>query len=222
MESERTAESGTSDGLIAAWEIVSVVLSFLMAEWIVRPFSSHDRFTAVWPLALGIILMGLSHRARGETLRTIGWRVDNFWRAVLLLVLPTLCGVVIIVVAGFLTGGFGSDKWREWRWLVWLPAWTLIQQYALQGFVNRRAQIVFGAGYRSVLLVAAVFALLHLPNPWLTIATLLGGVVWAAIYQRVPNLLALSLSHAVMSMLLVWALPTSVLKALRVGLRFFF
>ena len=221
MEPERTAESRSIDRTIAAWEIVSVVLSFLMAEWIVRPFSSHDRLTAVVPLALAIALMVSSHRARGETLKTIGWRVDNFWPAVRLLILPTLCGVVLIVIAGFLSAGFGSDKWREWRWLLWLPVWALVQQYALQGFVNRRAQIVFGAGYRSVLLVAAVFALLHLPNTWLTIATFIGGAVWAAVYQRYPNLLALSLSHALMSMLLVWAVPNSVLGGLRVGLRFF-
>jgi membrane protease YdiL (CAAX protease family) len=221
MEQESRFEAESSNRIIAAWEIASVVLSFLMAEWIVRPFSSHDRFTAILPLALAIILMVFSHRARGERLKTIGWRVDNFWPAVRLLMLPTLCGVILIVVAGFLTAGFGSDKWREGRWLLWLPVWALVQQYALQGFVNRRAQIVFGAGYRSVLLVATVFALLHLPNPWLTIVTFIGGAVWAAVYQRFPNLLALSLSHVLMSMLLVWSVPNSVLRGLRVGLRFF-
>lgn len=221
MEQERPIEAESGNKIIAAWEIVSVVVSFLMAEWIVRPFSSHDKFTAVLPLALAVILMVASHRARGETLRDIGWRLDNFWPALRLLLLPTLCVAMLIFVAGFQTGGFGSDKWREWRWLLWLPVWGLVQQYALQGFVNRRAQIVFGTGYRSVLLVATIFALLHLPNPWLTIATFVSGVIWAAVYQRVPNLLALALSHAAMSLLLVWAIPTSVLGNLRVGLRYF-
>jgi membrane protease YdiL (CAAX protease family) len=221
MEQEDIAESKSGDRIIAGWEIVSVVMSFLMAEWVVRPFGSHDRFTAVLPLALAIILMVLSHRARGETLKSIGWRLDNFWPAVRLLILPTLGVAILIVVAGFLTAGFGSDKWREWRWLLWLPVWALVQQYALQGFVNRRAQIVFGSGYRSILLVATVFALLHLPNPWLTIATFIGGVVWATVYQRFPNLFATALSHAVMSLLLVWAIPTSLLRSLRVGLRYF-
>jgi membrane protease YdiL (CAAX protease family) len=221
MEKEHVAESKSGDRIIAAWEIVSVVMSFLIAEWIVRPFGSRDRFTAVLPLALAIILMVLSHRARGETLKNIGFRLDNFWPAVRLLILPTLCVAILIIVGGFLTSGFGSDKWRDWRWLLWLPVWGLVQQYALQGFVNRRAQIVFGSGYRSIFLVATVFALLHLPNPWLTIATFIGGVIWAAMYQRCPNLFAPALSHAAMSLLLVWAIPSSVLRSLRVGLRYF-
>jgi membrane protease YdiL (CAAX protease family) len=221
MEQEHIAESKSGDRIIAAWEIVSVVMSFLMAEWVVRPFGSHDKFTAVLPLALAIILMVLSHRARGETLKSIGWRLDNFWPAVRLLILPTLGVAILIIIAGFLTAGFGSDKWREWRWLLWLPVWALVQQYALQGFVNRRAQIVLGSGYRSILLVAMVFALLHLPNPWLTIATFIGGAIWATVYQRFPNLFATALSHAVMSLLFVWAIPTSLLRSLRVGLRYF-
>jgi len=58
--------------------------------------------------------------------------------------------------------------------------WGLAQQYVLQGFINRRAQSVLGKGWLSVLLVAAVFSALHLPNVWLVVVTLTGGVIWAA------------------------------------------
>ena len=221
MENEGSWEVQASNRIIAAWEMISVIMSFLMAEWIVRPFSSHDRITVAVPLAFAIILMVLSHRARGETSHTVGWRVDNFWPALRLLALPILCGTALIILAGFLSGGFASKKWTQGQWLLWLPVWALVQQYALQGFVNRRAQIIFGAGYRSVLVVALVFALLHLPNPWLTAATFIGGLLWAAVYQRVPNLPALAISHALISILLVWAVPNPVLGGLRVGIRYF-
>jgi membrane protease YdiL (CAAX protease family) len=107
------------------------------------------------------------------------------------------------------------------EWALWLPLWGLMQQYVLQGFVNRRAQILFGRGWQSVLLVAFVFALLHLPNPWLTVATFAGGFIWAYAYQRAPNLLALALSHALMSMLLACSLPASTINSLRVGIKYF-
>jgi membrane protease YdiL (CAAX protease family) len=128
---------------------------------------------------------------------------------------------ILIIVAGWLTGGFRSEKLYLWQWVVWLPVWGLVQQYVLQGFINRRAQIIWGRGARSVLLVALLFALLHLPNPLLSVATFLGGVIWAIVYQRAPNLFALALSHALMSLLLATSLPASALNSLRVGIRYF-
>jgi membrane protease YdiL (CAAX protease family) len=221
MEKDLNHTQPVSDRLIASWEIASIISSFLMAEWIIRPFGSRDRFIAAIPLGIALIVMILSHVARGETLRAIGWRLDNFWPAIRFLAIPTAGMAVLIVLAGWATSGFGSNKWREWQWVAWLPFWALVQQYALQGFINRRAQIVFGVGYRSVLAVALVFAVLHLPNPWLTVATFVGGALWAAAYQRFPNLFAVSLCHSLMSLLLVWALPGSVLGGVRVGLRYF-
>jgi membrane protease YdiL (CAAX protease family) len=221
MEKELAYTQPVSDRLIAGWEIVSVISSFLMAEWIIRPFGSRDKLVAAIPLGIALIVIILSHYARGETLRSLGWRFDNFWQAIRFLALPTLCMAAVIISAGWAIKGFGSNKWREWQWVAWLPLWALVQQYALQGFINRRAQIVFGTGYKSILAVAVVFAMLHLPNPWLTVGTFIGGGVWAATYQRFPNLFALSLCHGLMSWLLVLALPGSVLGGLRVGLRYF-
>jgi membrane protease YdiL (CAAX protease family) len=147
--------------------------------------------------------------------------MDNFAAAVRSLALPMLAFAVLIVVAGRLAGGLRADKLYIWQWLAWLPAWALIQQYALQGFINRRAQILCGRGAISIVLVGCIFAVLHLPNLWLALATFVGGLIWGGVYQRHPNLPALALSHTVMSLLLVWALPPSLLSSLRVGYRYF-
>ena len=211
----------TRNRLIATWEIVSIVSSFVVAEWVIRPFGARENLLAGTPLVVALIAMALSHYARGDSLRTIGWRIDNLWLALRALLLPTLGALILIAIAGWALGGFGSNKLHDWRWLVWLPVWALIQQYALQGFINLRAQIAFGIGYHSILVVAFVFALLHLPNLWLAIGAFIGGLVWGKTYQRFPNLLALSLSHALISLMLVAALPTSVLRGLRVGIRYF-
>lgn len=192
-----------------------------MAEWIIQPAGGNGELIGALPLSIALSLMILSHRVRGEGLREIGWRLDNFWMAGRLLLLPMLGGALLIILSGWLSGGFRSSKLQIWQWLLWLPVWGLIQQYSLQGFINRRAQIVWGKGWLSVLLVAVIFALLHLPNLWLTFATFIGGLFWAAVYQRAANLLALALSHSLMSVLLVWSLPPSILKSLRVGFRYF-
>ena len=215
------AVSVLSNRLIAAWEIASVIISFMLAEWVVRPQAGESKLIGAVPLSLAFILMFLSHRARGLTARDAGWRLDNLFAAARLLIIPTIFGALLIILIGKLTGGFNSTKPQKWQWVLWLPLWALVQQYALQGFINARAQILWGRGWRSILLVACAFALLHLPNPWLTLATFAGGLVWAAIYQRAPNLFALALSHAMLSLLIVWALPASILNSLRVGFRYF-
>lgn len=209
------------DRLLAGWEIVSITISFLMAEWLLRPSGSRDRWWHAAPLIVALTFMILSHVARRETLRTIGFRLDNFWPAIKVLLLPTLGLMLVVGSIGWYLGGFVSDKWREWQWLLWLPLWALVQQYALQGFIYRRAEIVFGRTYLSILVVALIFAVLHLPNPWFAGATFIGGLLWAATYQRAPNLFALSLSHSLLSLTLVWALPGWLLSGLRVGIRYF-
>ena len=99
--------------------------------------------------------------------------------------------------------------------------WGLVQQYVLQGFINRRAQLLWGPSWFSILLVAVIFAGLHLPNPWLTMITFAGGVIWAAVYQRAPNIFALAVSHSVMTWVLVSTLPASALNHLRIGFKYF-
>ena len=206
---------------LALWEIASVTASFLIAEWMVLPFAGNSKLVAAIPIGLAFALMLYSHRTRGETAREIGWRLDNFRRAARLLTLPVLAAAILIVGAGWLLKGLRFDGRQILEWALWLPLWGFMQQYVLQGFINRRAQLALGRGWLSVLLVATVFALLHLPNPWLAIATFAGGLVWAHVYQRAPNLFALALSHALMSMLLAVSLPPALIKSLRVGIKYF-
>ena len=51
--------------------------------------------------------------------------------------------------------------------------------------------------------------------------TFVGGLIWAAVYEREPNLFALALSHAVMTWVLVSTLPASALNHLRIGFKYF-
>jgi len=58
-----------------------------------------------------------------------------------------------------------------------------------------------------------------LPNLWLSLITFVGGLIWAFVYQRYPNLWALGLSHGFMTFVLVMSVPQNALRALRVGFR---
>ena len=177
------------------------------------------------PVVSAFTLIFLSQRLRRETARELGWRLDNFFEAARLLAVPMLAATLLCVVVGWLSGGLNLRLWRSgWSYLV-VPAlgvaWGLMQQFVLQAFINRRAQIIWGRGRLSVFVVALVFGLLHLPNPGLMVATVLGGLLWAAVYQRAPNLPALALSHAAMTWVLISTIPPPLLNNLRVGFKYF-
>jgi membrane protease YdiL (CAAX protease family) len=151
--------------------------------------------------------------------------LDNVWAAARLLLPPMLAVAVLLVAFGWYAGTLDFRRWEGGQSIFGVPAlsllWGPLQQYALQGFINRRAQILFGPGRASVLLTGLLFAVFHLPNPWLTLATFAGGLLWAWVYQRAPNLLAVGVSHGLMTWVLISSVPPAALHNLRVGFKYF-
>ena len=226
QQNGRLGEALLSDRALAAWEIGSIVSSVFIAEWIGAVTTEWTKLALAIPIGLAFVLTIGSHRLRGESLRELGFRFDNFFRAGGLLLLPMILIAIACLAIGWRSGeGVDVSRWHVSRpigvQLLLGFVWGFIQQYMLQSFVNRRAQIIWGKGFPGILLVAFVFAGLHLPNPWLTAITFLGGLVWAFVYQRAPNILALAVSHAVMTWILVSTLPASALNHLRIGLKYF-
>ena len=206
---------------IASWEITSVMVSCLVAEWTVTALSGGSKVLMAIPVGFALALMLVSHVSYGETLKDLGFRLDNFLPACRLLLLPTVVVIAGILLTGwFLRGGMPAVSLLRPR-LTLVPLWALFQQYALQGYLNRRAQIVLGPGWTSVALVGILFSLVHFPNLFLCFLTLLGGLIWAFAYQRQPNLFALAISHTVASISIAVAIPLPYINGLRVGFKYF-
>ncbi len=227
-ETESSTEPGAilSDRALATWEMISVISSVVIAEWMLASAAGLSRVVVIIPVALALAVMMYSHRFRRESLRDLGFRFDNFFRALLWLMPPTLIALVILISVGWWLGAsVNFFRWHPNRNLLLQlllgMLWGLVQQYALQGFLNRRAMLVIGPGWPSILLIATIFSCLHLPNLWFAGLTFAGGLVWATVYQRVPNLFTLALSHSILTWFVVSTLPERVLYHLRLGFRYF-
>ena len=204
-------------------EMAIVLFCALAVEWLILPFTKNP-FLVALPIVVIVSVVFFSHRARGETLKEIGYRFDNFAACWRILIVPMLAFFVGLTIIGWALGSLRYADVFSFAFVkkyVWLFVWGLVQQHALEAFFNRRSQAVWGKGYLSVFVAASIFALLHLPNLWLTVATFLGGLMWARVYQKVPNLFALALSHGLMSAALVLSQPPAALHGMRVGYNYF-
>jgi membrane protease YdiL (CAAX protease family) len=125
----------------------------------------------------------------------------------------------IAALAMFLAGsrlGTWHPRGDAWTSMALLIPWGLGQQFALHTVFLRDAQAGVGRS-AGIVLAAALFAALHLPNPFLTAVTFAGALAWCWIYDRHPNLLPLALSHALLTLAILCAFDETTTGHLRVG-----
>ncbi|HKB09688.1 MAG TPA: CPBP family glutamic-type intramembrane protease [Vicinamibacterales bacterium] len=140
--------------------------------------------------------------------------------------LPSLASAAIFTVAAAVLLALAA--WQRDSWhaqplttedVAILLAWALGQQFALQTTILRDAQSATSRT-AGIGLAAALFAALHLPNPFLTAVTFVAALSWCWIYDRHPNLLPLALSHALLTMVVLSALDAATTGRLRVGIAY--
>ena len=170
------------------------------------------------------VAIGLAvHLRAGERPYNIGIRADNLGAAARDALLATTALGLVLVGVGALLGSLDFPPLALWpATLRDGIAWGLLQQYGLTCIYYRRFnEILPGPGGGSLWAAGAAFALLHLPNPFLTLATFGAGLLSCWLYRRTPNLIVLGIMHGVVSFLMVETLPDSITMGMRVGPGFF-
>lgn len=215
---EPLGEARLSLQVVTALEIASVISSVLLIAWVLSPLQLRQRWLEAIPGALALLLMIHSHRLHGESLALLGFTTKHFGRALKLLFLPMLITGALLIGIGYAANSLQFGQ-RFWLSLIVLPLWGLTQQYILQAFIYRRLKLILGATNTTaiIFLAAFLFALVHAPNLPLMLLTLIGGLVWTWVYERAPNLVALGLSHAVMSAIAMSSLPAWFLQSMSIG-----
>jgi membrane protease YdiL (CAAX protease family) len=192
---------------------LSSVAIVLVYTWWIAPVAPRETSFVPVVLVLGLVIW---HAIRtGEW----GFRPAAFLPALGWSAAFTAIGAVILGLAGIRldTLGRGADAADLSQRLVMLIPWALGQQFALQTMLLRESRRTVSKHGRIVV-AALLFGILHLPNPFLTAVTTIAALAWCWIYDRHPNLVPLALSHALLTLVILYALNDAV--NLRVGARF--
>jgi CAAX amino terminal protease family. len=96
--------------------------------------------------------------------------------------------------------------------------WSLVQQFLLQCFFLLRLLRILPSQRSAVITAVFLFALAHLPNPILTVVTLIWGSIACLLFLRYRNLYTLGVVHAIFGITMAITVPGPISRNMRVGL----
>ncbi|HPS21697.1 MAG TPA: type II CAAX endopeptidase family protein [Candidatus Paceibacterota bacterium] len=163
------------------WRMILLLICSIFIYGIIR----HERWTHVD--------MGLRH--------------DNFKKAVPFYFVFTLLGVLALVIIQHKLGlqNLNTKEFFIRTWAFFIPV-SFFQEFAFRAFLIPRLQYLYNNKVTVILVNAILFTLIHIIYPNLgvgLIVAFVSGIFFAWLYQKYPNLLLVSTSHAVLNLLAV-------------------
>ncbi len=180
--------------------------------WQLQP--AHPLSWIVFPIWL-IASMAL-HR---DTLKTLGWRVDNLWPATRQGLLIYAALVLATFAIGLWSGAFHRPPphvAEPWRFFTY-AGFCLVQQIALNSYLTNRLLYALEKPGLAALLAGIVFGALHWPNPVLVPLTFIGGAAMSWLFSRERNIFPLTVGQAILGTLTWWVFPVAWHHGMRVG-----
>ena len=95
--------------------------------------------------------------------------------------------------------------------------WTIFQQFLLQDYFMPRLRRLLNID-AAIAFAAVLFALAHLPNVVLTVATLVWGAVSCMLFRRYRSIVVLGLAQGLLGLCFAVCIPDVYLHHMRVGL----
>ena len=190
--------------------IVAIVFAYM---WLADPLVNVPGPWVAVPVVL-ILAICFWHNTRA---RDWGFSRRAFWPALSWSIALTVPLGSALWSVGHALGAPPSPR-APWLDFLYVIVWGGAQQFVLQTVILRESQDVVRRG--AIILAAAIFASLHLPNPFLVIVTFIGGLAWCGIYARHPNIVPLALSHATATLIILMSFNRDITGGLRTGWRY--
>lgn len=190
--------------------IVAMVFAYM---WVADPLVN---VRGPWVALPVVLILAVSVRHNMKT-RAWGFSRRAFWPA---LGWSTVLTAALGAALWFIGHAQGAPPVRPAPLLdfLYVIVWGGAQQFVLQTVILRESQHAVRRG--ATTLAAAIFASVHLPNPFLTIVTFVGALAWCGIYARHPNIVPLALSHATATVIILMSFNRDITGGLRTGWRY--
>jgi hypothetical protein len=196
------------------FELAGIYVLILVVIWTPRPWQA-----ALWAIA-ALTLIYIA-RLSFEGLRPMGLCTANLLRSLWAVGLAVAIALIAVTLALRLhTLHVPSTPLLFIRHYALYVVWAAVQQIIVQWFFLSRSLRLLGDATSAVVVTAGLFAVAHLPNPILTVITLVFGVASCFFFLHYRNLVPLALSHAILGICVGITIPGSVDHNMRVGISY--
>lgn len=184
----------------------------LAVIWIPNPLQR----VLYWITLATILLITLLRR---EDLKTLGLGTTGLLASLWIVCLALVLAAIAVWAASrlhTLHSLFGQAPLfaHVWGYLIW----ALMQQFLIQSYFLARFLRLTARRWQAVALTALLFSLAHIPNPLLTVLTLLWGAISCLFFLRYRNLYTLGVAHGILGLCLAVTVPDHIHRHMRVGL----
>jgi len=194
--------------------LIEVTLGYaliVVTIWSPKPTRNYIGTAAALWISAALLLADMNHEERGFGLRSF-WR--GKWAVAIALLLATVMVFISAQIGTLHLGGSTGYRPPMMGYLVW----SLVQQIILQLFLVRRLILLLRNYWAAVLVASIMFSAAHLPNPLLTLATLLWGIGACWLFFRYKSVWVVALIHFAFGASLAVSIPAPVHRNMRVGL----
>ena len=195
-------------------ELAGIYGLILLVIWTPRPWQ-----WGMWALASITILAVIAISWDGW--RPMGICRQNFCRSLWAVAVAAALSFGAVVLAERLhTLHLPNSPFVFIRHYGWYAIWAGIQQLMLQCFFLSRSLRLIPNGTAAAGFSACLFAIAHLPNPVLTVITLVFGLAACLIFLQYRNLWPLAMAHAILGIAIAITIPVDLDHNMRVGISY--
>lgn len=180
-----------------------LVLYVLPPALIVLGLIPFDWWPATYYVTCAVILAVVSLQNRGPA--DLGFRLDNLASSLVGFGAYTLLALAITIPAIIVFGQpliTGQTHWL--RLCAGSLLVSLLQEFAYRSVLLSELRTLLRSAAAAIVINATLYGFVHVVySPLVMLLTFLVGLGWAFIYERRPNLIAVTLSHAVLNFVTV-------------------
>lgn len=155
---------------------------------------------------------------RRPTLNQLGLGLRGLFAS--LWILPASIALTVVsILAAQRVGTFHPLYNADFAHVYGYMLWTVYQQFLVQDYFMPRLSRLL-SNDAAIATAATLFAVAHLPNIPLTLATLVWGAVSCLLFRRYRNLYMIGLAQGILGLCFAVCIPDAFIHHMRVGLGF--